>query len=147
MKKLNVFKNCLLMILSLVCFIGCNKNDNEEKTLIGTWQGVSQKTYEKDKETGAISNESMEYFTDDYLLTYVFKEGGIFETNESNGSLIGSWTYEGNRLSTVLTIPDLDIEERTNYEVKLSVSELILSNSEDRGTYARYFETAFKRVK
>ena len=104
MKTLNLFKwACLLMMVS-VAFIGCSKDDNENKieaaTLIGAWEVVSGRDYDKDVSTGVISNESPSDYTGRNV-GYVFKQDGTYEGYEDEQTWGGMWSLEGEKLSTV----------------------------------------------
>ncbi|MDR0619831.1 MAG: lipocalin family protein [Bacteroidales bacterium] len=135
MKTLNLFKwGCLLMVL---LFTGCSKDDDETKievaTLIGTWEMVSYRNYDKDIATGAIFNESQSTPTE---TIYVFKQDSYEQYYMGEIVETGSWSLEGKKLF----IADLEFEV-----LKLNISELVLLKSSDRTTYLHCSEITFQR--
>jgi hypothetical protein len=141
MKNVILKWSCLLMVVS-AAFIGCSKDDDDDdnvvksEMLVGTWEIVSGRSYDKDAD-GVISNESQDNYTETFR--YVFMEDGFFE---SQGAQVftGSWSLEGKKLSVMLSgVSKYDV-------VKLNTSELILESSSDRGTYKRCTETTFTKI-
>jgi hypothetical protein len=142
MKKLNSLY--LLTILLSICFAGCNKDDDkngdiEEAALIGTWEIVSERDYDKDVSTGVISNETQLDYTE--VVRYVFKQDGSYEYRNEQ-TLIGTWNLDGKKLSTSFGGSAL-----SKYEIlNLDASELVLFRYLDRTTYWRCTEITFRRV-
>jgi hypothetical protein len=142
MKTLNLFKNGLLILLLSVCFISCSKDDDggkiEEATLIGTWEILSERDYDKNKSTGAISNESQSDYTE--VVRYVFKQDGTCEYRGEQTE-VGTWDLEGEKLSLAFGSHAV-----TKYDVlRLNASELVLLTTSDRTTYLRCMELTLQR--
>jgi hypothetical protein len=144
MKKVMFKWACLLLMVVSVAFTGCSKDDDNDDnvinatTLIGTWEAVSGRSYDKDVATGAISNELQDDYTETFR--YVFMEDGSFEY-QGEQTFPGTWRLEAKKLSVVMS------NLTTRYDViKLNASELIIISSYDRGTYNRCLETTFRKI-
>ncbi|GHT41163.1 hypothetical protein AGMMS49965_10530 [Bacteroidia bacterium] len=98
------FKNVFLLAAIAVSagFVGCNKEDDEEKgssTLVGTWVLVHQKGYDSDYPGDTWDNS---YTVSDAVLTMTFRNDGTVSETESHGgapsTITGTWEYSGGKI-------------------------------------------------
>ncbi len=138
MKKLLYFAGLMTLVLGV--FTSCEKDDENDASIIGSWEaveGVAEVVYNGEKLT-----ETYEYDANEFVL--VFKKDGTVEEYE-DGEYDGtdSYTLKGSKLTIIY-----DEDEVEEYTIKtLTSKELVLLMVEEGSGYKVESTIRFKRVK
>ncbi len=98
----------LAMMAFVVAFSGCSKDDDDDFSIVGTWQ---QESFEMAVNFGIPGVDDMILFEDeDEDVTITFNEDGTGSVSDSDGTEPFTWNLSGN----VLTISDNDMNLSLN---------------------------------
>ena len=110
-KKLNLIWLFSLLMMVQVCFVSCNKDDDEDTvsvsdlntTIISTWKSVSMSEYVDGKKF----NETT--CSDDYYFLIEFKSDGTYAATDliegEKDTYDGTWKLDGDKLIKLSQVP------------------------------------------
>lgn len=110
MKKTKLF--LLAMMAMVIAFSGCSKDDDDDFSIVGTWQ---QESFEMAVNFGVPGVDDMVFADDEGEdVTITFNEDGTGSATDSDGTDSFTWTLSGD----VLTISDNEMDLSLNLTTK-----------------------------
>lgn len=131
MKKTRLF--LLAMMAMVIAFSGCSKDDDDDFSIVGTWQ---QETFEMAVNFGIPGVDDMVIADDEGEdVTITFNEDGTGSATDSEGTDAFTWTLSGD----VLTISDNEMDLSVNLTTKTD-SRLVGEQTLTKDEMAEMFE-------